>query len=191
MVAIEPHFRTASHYPVIRGELDCLAVVRTTSPLDGRSRWIEIFSKGVSKALASSRIARDLGIREKTATAMGNDYNDLDLLQWAARRRAAADLLEQRRAAGLVRHCHGDLHLENIVLLDGRPVLFDCIEFNDAFAQIDLLYDLAFLLMDLLDRGFRAAALQLLQATALPLFLVFAFELWLELAVVVLGGDLR
>jgi predicted kinase len=63
-----------------------------------------------------------------------------------------------------VRHCHGDLHLENIVLLDGRPVLFDCIEFNDAFAQIDLLYDLAFLLMDLLDRGFRAAALQLLQA---------------------------
>ena len=85
LVAIEPHFRTASHYPEIRGELDCLAVVRTTSPLDGRSRWIEIFSKEVSKALASSRIARDLGIREQTVMAIGNDYNDLDLLQWAPR----------------------------------------------------------------------------------------------------------
>ena len=75
-----------------------------------------------------------------------------------------AALLEQRRAAGFVRHCHGDLHLENIVLLDGRPVLFDCIEFNDDFARIDLLYDLAFLLMDLVDRGFAAEALGVLQA---------------------------
>jgi len=75
-----------------------------------------------------------------------------------------ADLLDQRRAQGFVRHCHGDLHLENIVLLDDRPVLFDCIEFNDDFARIDLLYDLAFLLMDLVDRGFSAEARDLLQA---------------------------
>ena len=75
-----------------------------------------------------------------------------------------AGLLDERRRAGFVRHCHGDLHLENIVLQDGRPVLFDCIEFNDAFAQIDLLYDLAFLLMDLVDRGFAAEAWALLQA---------------------------
>ncbi len=79
-------------------------------------------------------------------------------------RRAA--LLDQRREDGFVRHCHGDLHLENIVLLAGRPVLFDCIEFNDDFAQIDLLYDLAFLVMDLLDRGFVAEATALLQAYA-------------------------
>lgn len=77
-------------------------------------------------------------------------------------RRAA--LLDARRAAGLVRHCHGDLHLANIVLLDGRPALFDCLEFNDDFAQVDLLYDLAFLVMDLLDRGRRVAAHRLLQA---------------------------
>jgi aminoglycoside phosphotransferase family enzyme len=75
-----------------------------------------------------------------------------------------SDLLDERRRAGFVRHCHGDLHLANIVLLDGRPVLFDCIEFNDDFARIDLLYDLAFLLMDLLDRGFGAEATALLQA---------------------------
>jgi predicted kinase len=62
-------------------------------------------------------------------------------------------LLDERRASGLVRHCHGDLHLRNIVLLDGRPTLFDGVEFNDEIACIDVLYDLAFLLMDLWRRG--------------------------------------
>ena len=58
-------------------------------------------------------------------------------------------LLDRRRDEGLVRHCHGDLHLRNIVLLDGQPTLFDAIEFNDEISSIDVLYDLAFLLMDL------------------------------------------
>jgi aminoglycoside phosphotransferase family enzyme/predicted kinase len=62
-------------------------------------------------------------------------------------------LLDERRASGFVRHCHGDLHLRNIVLLDGRPTLFDGVEFNDEIACIDVLYDLAFLLMDLWRRG--------------------------------------
>ena len=54
--------------------------------------------------------------------------------------------------AGFVRQCHGDLHLRNIVLLDGRPTLFDGVEFNDEIACTDVLYDLAFLLMDLWRR---------------------------------------
>lgn len=58
-------------------------------------------------------------------------------------------LLDKRRDDGLVRHCHGDLHLRNVVLLDGQPTLFDAIEFNDEISSIDVLYDLAFLLMDL------------------------------------------
>lgn len=61
--------------------------------------------------------------------------------------------LDRRRGAGFVRQCHGDLHLRNIVLLDGRPTLFDAIEFNDAIACTDVLYDLSFLLMDLWRRG--------------------------------------
>jgi hydroxymethylpyrimidine pyrophosphatase-like HAD family hydrolase len=85
LVAIEPYFRSDSQYRAIREELDNLTVVRTTSPLDGRSRWIEIFSKEVSKARSSIRIARDLGIREESVMAIGNDYNDMDLLRWAAR----------------------------------------------------------------------------------------------------------
>jgi aminoglycoside phosphotransferase family enzyme/predicted kinase len=62
-------------------------------------------------------------------------------------------LLETRERDGMVRRCHGDLHLGNIVLIDGKPVLFDAIEFNPAFATTDVLYDLAFLLMDLIERG--------------------------------------
>lgn len=61
-------------------------------------------------------------------------------------------LLDARRGNGFVRQCHGDLHLRNIVLLDGRPTLFDAIEFNDEIACGDVLYDLAFLLMDLWRR---------------------------------------
>jgi uncharacterized protein len=63
-----------------------------------------------------------------------------------------AALLEQRRESGFVRQCHGDLHLRNIVLLDGRPTLFDGVEFNDQISCTDVLYDLAFLLMDLWRR---------------------------------------
>jgi predicted kinase len=62
-------------------------------------------------------------------------------------------LLDSRRDAGFVRHCHGDLHLRNIVLIGGEPTLFDGIEFNDELACTDVLYDLAFLLMDLWRRG--------------------------------------
>ena len=64
-----------------------------------------------------------------------------------------AVLLEERRNAGRVRRCHGDLHLNNIFVQDGVPVLFDAIEFNDRFACIDVLYDLSFLLMDLDRHG--------------------------------------
>jgi aminoglycoside phosphotransferase family enzyme/predicted kinase len=75
-----------------------------------------------------------------------------------------APLLEARALGGYVRHCHGDLHLRNIVAIDGEPVLFDAIEFDDAIATIDVLYDLAFLLMDLGTRGLAAHANALLNA---------------------------
>jgi aminoglycoside phosphotransferase family enzyme/predicted kinase len=98
---------------------------------------------------------------------------------------AIVPLLRARAQGGFVRHCHGDLHLRNIVEIDGRPVLFDAIEFDDSLATIDLLYDLAFLLMDLGKRGLTAHANAVLNAyldhegstanliglVALPLFL--------------------
>lgn len=62
-------------------------------------------------------------------------------------------LLLRRQEAGYVRRCHGDLHLKNIVLDGGEPVLFDALEFDDNLTNIDILYDIAFLLMDLCHRG--------------------------------------
>ena len=93
-----------------------------------------------------------------------------------------APQLDRRLDQGFVRHCHGDLHLRNVVMLDGRPTLFDAIEFNDDFAMIDVLYDLAFLLMDLDHRGLRGHGNRVLNRwleitgdddglAALPLFL--------------------
>jgi uncharacterized protein len=67
-------------------------------------------------------------------------------------------LLERRERNGFVRHCHGDLHLGNIVLIGGEPTLFDAIEFDPRIATGDVLYDLAFLLMDLIERKLGAAA---------------------------------
>lgn len=72
------------------------------------------------------------------------------------------DLVARRQAAGAVRRCHGDLHLRNIVLLGGEPVPFDAIEFSDKIANIDVLYDLAFTLMDLSRQGLGALANRLL-----------------------------
>lgn len=88
------------------------------------------------------------------------DVADIGRLAELSRRALAelAPLLQARRRAGRVRRCHGDLHLRNICMVDGRPTLFDAIEFNDTFADIDVLYDLAFLVMDLDRRGQRRLA---------------------------------
>ena len=77
-------------------------------------------------------------------------------------------VLLKRGEAGFVRRCHGDLHLRNIVLIDGEPTLFDAVEFSDEIASGDVLYDLAFLLMDLEERGLRAAANRLFNRYLAP-----------------------
>lgn len=71
---------------------------------------------------------------------------------------SARDYLSSRQANGYVRVCHGDLHLRNICLVDNQPTMFDAIEFSDDFSDIDTMYDLAFLLMDLDFRGARRLA---------------------------------
>jgi len=67
-------------------------------------------------------------------------------------------LLTARGEQGLVRRGHGDLHLGNVALIEGEPVAFDAIEFDPVIASGDVLYDLAFLIMDLIERGLTAAA---------------------------------
>lgn len=108
-------------------------------------------------------------------------------------------LLTTRSQSGFVRRCHGDLHLRNIVVLEGRPVPFDALEFNERLATCDVLHDLAFLLMDMGQRGLTRQANRVLNAyferepredalsglAALPLFLALR-----ALVRAVVSGDL-
>ena len=66
----------------IRAELPDFSVIQTTSPLDGKSTWIEIFPNTVSKSLTAAWLAEQLQIDKQRIVSVGNDYNDLDLLEW-------------------------------------------------------------------------------------------------------------
>ena len=135
-------------------------------------------------------IMSDLGAQLSQAFIDSPDiFRPADTLEFHALYESALGsrrhLLTERSERGLVRRCHGDMHCGNIIVEDGAPKLFDAIEFSEKIATIDVLYDLAFLLMDLWSNGERAAAnavfnryLQLRRAeedlsglAALPLFL--------------------
>lgn len=105
-------------------------------------------SAGIRAVIDDSR--ENLRLAEDIVEAA--DVEALHAAQIAACQRLAP-LLDGRRDLGKVRRCHGDLHLRNICLVDGRPTLFDGIEFSADIATIDVIYDLAFLLMDLHHRG--------------------------------------
>jgi uncharacterized protein len=146
-----------------RGELDGATVDALAEAIAGFHDQAEKRPKSGGYAAMRQVIdgnAEDLAGLSGTvfaATAV-EDLNERTRAELERRR----DLLEQRRHAGKVRHCHGDLHLGNIVLWDGRPVLFDCLEFDAALATIDTFYDVAFTLMDLCHRGLRPLAQRLL-----------------------------
>ena len=142
-----------------RGRLD----IATMSPL----------ASEIAHLHAGARIRTDHGGRAGMAwVADGNAREFLEhgagVLDQALCARLAAETrtelchhaarLDARCRAGLVRECHGDLHLRNICLLDGAPTIFDGVEFNDDISCIDVLYDVAFVLMDLWRRGLRAHA---------------------------------
>lgn len=82
---------------------------------------------------------------------------------WTETRYASLQtLLAARKREGFVRELHGDMHLGNMARVDGKIIIFDAIEFNDSFRWIDVMSELAFLLMDLQDRGLPAHANRLL-----------------------------
>jgi len=172
--------------------LDRLARRRELTPAA-----MDTLADAVAAFHAGARVRRTFGGAEALATTFGNTAGELekfagDLFEPADLARLSDSvgaliahhraLLDGRRAAGFVRQCHGDLHLGNICLLDGRPTPFDAIEFSDAIACIDVLYDLAFLLMDLIAHDARDLANRVLNRyletaqdfaglAAMPLFL--------------------
>ena len=116
-------------------------------------------------SLVADPVARLRAVADgNAAAALAAGIGAAAVARWRARLtgllEAAAPLLHAR--AGLVRRAHGDLHLGNLVLWQGRPAPFDALEFDEDLATIDPGYDLAFLLMDVEQRVSRAAANQLL-----------------------------
>jgi uncharacterized protein len=120
--------------------VDFHATAETVPNRGGRAAMERTIAGNIANLLQASAAPDRAQIHELRAASM-------------AKLSALGDLLDARRDRGRVRRCHGDLHLRNVCLFEGRPTLFDCIEFSDDLSCIDVLYDLAFLLMDLVRRG--------------------------------------
>jgi uncharacterized protein len=127
---------------------DAIAVSHEAAPRVAGTPWISSIPDLIESYIRAFREA---------ACFPADAVDDLAKASKAARSRLRS-LLERRSVRGYLRRCHGDLHLANIVLIKGRPVLFDAIEFDETIASTDVLYDLAFPLMDLLRHGQQAAA---------------------------------
>jgi hydroxymethylpyrimidine pyrophosphatase-like HAD family hydrolase len=83
LLAVIPSDSGERMFDAIRARLPDLSVVRTTSPLDRKSVWIEMFASGVSKGRTAAWLAERFGIPPGGVLSIGNDYNDLDLLEWS------------------------------------------------------------------------------------------------------------
>jgi len=83
LIAILPPGCSESLVSEIRGSLSGYTVIRTTSPLDNCSTWLEIFPDRVSKGQSTAWLAKSLGISRDNVVSVGNDYNDLDLIEWS------------------------------------------------------------------------------------------------------------
>jgi uncharacterized protein len=141
-----------------RGELDdglaralgeAVAEAHRKSPRFDAAAWMDALARFLADEDAAIRAAPDLVPAPDAEALAGNLKAALERI---------APSLRRRGEEGYVRRGHGDLHLRNVACIDGKPVLFDALEFDPVVAAGDVLYDLAFLLMDLLARGLRRQA---------------------------------
>jgi len=132
--------------------------------IDELAALIAEFHANATAAVAADRF----GTPEAIIAAAMQNFDQIIPRLIQARNKEAVQLLREwtgregemrrrdfsaRKRAGRVRECHGDLHLGNIVVAHGRPLPFDCIEFNDELRWIDVMSEVAFVVMDLHDRG--------------------------------------
>ncbi|MFH0998268.1 MAG: HAD hydrolase family protein [Pseudomonadota bacterium] len=109
LLAVVNHDNSDFVITALKSKLAGYSVIRSTSPLDGESTWIEVFAPGVSKSQCAAWLADRLNIDKKLVLAVGNDYNDLDLLEWAGTAFLvdnAPDILKNRFAC-VASHDHG------------------------------------------------------------------------------------
>jgi aminoglycoside phosphotransferase family enzyme/predicted kinase len=126
-----------------------VAAAHASAPVVEPGPWLDALARFIAQ--------NDAAFRDVPALFRAADAGDLDAKSRALYTRVLP-LLRERGRLGLIRRGHGDLHLGNIALIDGKPVPFDAIEFDPVIASGDVLYDLAFLLMDLVERGLTQAA---------------------------------
>lgn len=117
---------------------DVIARLHQAAPLRPKQDW----PAGLERALAD--ITAALAAVEGSAALAAAVAAELS---------SRGEWLRARRLSHSVRRCHGDLHLANIALVDGAPTPFDAIEFSEPIASVDVAYDLAFTLSDLIDKG--------------------------------------
>ena len=91
LVAVSLPGDNGSALPYLKQKLSGLTVIRTTSPLDHQSTWYEIFPSDVSKSSAAAWVCCKFSLDLNEVFAIGNDYNDLDLLRWCNRSRVVAN----------------------------------------------------------------------------------------------------
>ncbi len=143
--------------------------------IDAMARAIADFHSGIERAGANSPFGEPEHVHAPTRQnfdqieALVSDRADVARLErlrrWCeAEHQRIRPLLAERRQAGFVRECHGDLHMGNIVLMEDGPMPFDCIEFNPELRWIDVMNEIAFLVMDLLDHRLSALAWRFLNA---------------------------
>jgi predicted kinase len=154
---------------------DVVFTMHETAPVATNGDGVERYDSTISDIETAIGSCLEPGIREAHAI-----FADLARTHLARVR----SLLADRASSGFRRRCHGDLHLGNMVLWHGQPMPFDALEFDEALATIDVLYDLAFLIMDLDHQNLRPRANDVLNRylwradarnleglAALPLFL--------------------
>ncbi len=152
----------------VRGELD-------PALMDDLAAEVAAFHASVARAGPGSEFGAPQDVAAQARQnfdqlrSLGPDRESTAALQrlaaWTDREFAQRErVFAARRDEGFVRECHGDLHLRNLLLLDGRLVPFDCIEFNAHLRWIDVMSEVAFVVMDLADHGFAAHAARFLDA---------------------------
>ena len=158
----EPAVKMRRFDDACRLDLVCARGALTPAHLSGLARTLAEFHAAAAIAPPSSHFGAPAQV---LAPARAN-FDELDgllpgesprltlLRAWTeAEFSRCRDAFAARKAGGFVRECHGDLHLGNLVLLDGQVTPFDCIEFNEDFRWIDVASEIAFTYVDLLDHG--------------------------------------
>ena len=134
--------------PLALAMADTILQAHDKAPRAGGEAWLASIPDLIDGNTDKFHAVRDLDAAEiDRLDAASHD----DVTRWQS-------LLRRRVEQGFVRRCHGDLHLANIALVNGRPLLFDAVEFDPSIATTDILYDLAFTLMDMIHFGQERAA---------------------------------